>query len=137
MDTKDPKAVVRRWIELWNERGVDGVDEAFAEDFRDEQLSARLGQPVTLELFKTSLRALTESMGHAQFDEHEMIAEGDRVVVRWTVRGVHHGPIWGLTATGKSFEIEGVNIFSVRDRRIIERSTFLDIASALIQLRSE
>jgi steroid delta-isomerase-like uncharacterized protein len=125
------KQVVTRWIKLWNEQGVAGVDEIFADDFRDAQLSTALGRPVTLELFKSSLRSLIEAMGHAQFDEHELLAEGDQVMVRWTVRGVHQGLLWGLPATGKAFALEGVNVFRVRDGRIVERQSYLDPGGVL------
>jgi predicted ester cyclase len=81
---------------------------------------------VTLDDFKTSLRALVEAMGHAQFEVHETVAEGDVVVVRWTVHGVHQGVLWGRPPTGEPFAIEGVNIFRVRDGRIVERRSFLD-----------
>jgi steroid delta-isomerase-like uncharacterized protein len=128
------KQVVRRWIELWNERGVDGVDEVFGSDFRDDQLAASRGQPITLDLFKASLQALIEAMGHAQFEEHELIAEGDEVMVRWTVRGVHQAPMWGAPPTGKPFAIEGINIFTVRDEKIVARRSFVDPA-ALVALR--
>ncbi len=130
------KQVVHRWIELWNERGVDGVDEIFTNDFSDGQLAAQLGQPVSLELLKASLRGLIEAMGHAQFEAHEMIAEGDQVVVRWTVRGVHQGTLWGLPPTGEPFAIEGVNIFRVRDGKIAERRSFLDPAGVLDVLQA-
>jgi steroid delta-isomerase-like uncharacterized protein len=125
------KQVVSRWTELWNEKGVGGVDEIFADDFRDEQLAARLGQPVTLESFKASLHSLMQAMGHAQFEEHELVAEGDQVIVRWTVRGVHQGMLWGLPPTGKAFAVDGVNIFRVRDGRIVERRSFLDPGGVL------
>jgi steroid delta-isomerase-like uncharacterized protein len=122
------KQVVRRWMELWNERGVDGVDELFGSDFRDEELAASRGQPITLDLFKASLQALIEAMGHAQFEEHELVAERDQVMVRWTVRGVHQAPMWGASPTGEPFAIEGINIFTVRDGKIVARRSFLDPA---------
>jgi steroid delta-isomerase-like uncharacterized protein len=131
MNVDANKHAVQQWIELWNERGANGVDEIFATDFHDEQLAQALGQPVTLELFKASLRSLIDAMGHAQFEAHEMIGEGDQVVVRWTVRGVHQGTLWGLAPTGEAFAMGGVNIFRVVDGKIVERRSFLDTADAL------
>jgi steroid delta-isomerase-like uncharacterized protein len=128
---EDNKAVVSRWTELWNSCDPEGVDDVFADDFYDEQLAGRCGGQVTLDTFRASLRALTDAMGHAHFEQHEMIAEGDSVMVRWTVRGVHQGPIWGIRATGKPLAIEGVNIFRVRDGRIVERRSFVDPAGVL------
>ena len=68
LESKDEnKTIVRRWIELWNTKGADGVDDVFAPDFRDPQLEQRLGID-----------------GPREFDEQEMLSEGDRVMVRWT-----------------------------------------------------
>jgi ketosteroid isomerase-like protein len=97
------------------------------------ELRAKHLVPVTLELFKASLQALIETTGHAQFEEHEFIAEGDDVMVRWTVRGVHRAPMWGAPPTGKPFAIEGINIFTVRDGKIVARRSFVDPA-ALVAL---
>lgn len=128
------KAVVRRWIAGWNERGADAVDELFAPDFADQQLAQALGGPVTLDGLKGRLRALEGALGRAQFEEQEMIAEGDRVVVRWTMEGTHGGAYLGLLATGRPFRVDGVNIFRVVDGRIAERWSFLDVPALLAQL---
>jgi steroid delta-isomerase-like uncharacterized protein len=131
VSTEENKQVVRRWIELWNQKAADGVDEIFAEDFQDEQLTAFVKAPVSLEVFKASLQALVAGMGHAQFEEHEMIAEGDQVMVRWTARGVHQGSLWGLAPTGKPIAMPGVNIFRVRDGKIVERWSFIEPGAIL------
>jgi steroid delta-isomerase-like uncharacterized protein len=131
---EENKQVVHRWTELWNDRGADGVDEVFAPEFQDEQLAAHLGQPVSLELLKESLQALSKVMGNPQFEEHEMVAEADQVLVRWTVRGIHEGTIWGAPPTGKPFAIEGANVFRVRDGKIVERRSFLDPTGVLALL---
>jgi len=128
------KAVVRRWIEVWNTKGAEGIDEVFAPHFRDAQLEHRLAQPLTLETFKESLRALEAAIGHARFEEREMLAEADRVMVRWTMRGTHEGRFWGLAPTGRRFAVDGVNIFRVENDRITERLSYVDAASLLAQL---
>jgi predicted ester cyclase len=73
-------------------------------------------------------------MGNPQFEEHEMVAEADQVLVRWTVRGIHEGTIWGAPPTGKPFAIEGANVFRVRDGKIVERRSFLDPTGVLALL---
>ncbi|UCC88216.1 MAG: ester cyclase [Anaerolineales bacterium] len=50
----------------------------------------------------------------------EMIAEGDRVVVRWTSHGVHQGETQGLPPTGRRVNNSGVNIFRIADGKIAE-----------------
>ncbi len=50
----------------------------------------------------------------------EMIAEGERVVVQWTFRGVHEGEFHGLPATHKPVAWSGINIFRLADGKIAE-----------------
>ena len=49
----------------------------------------------------------------------EMIAEGDKVVVRWAWQGTHQGEWQGITATGKQCQIEGITIYSLASGRIV------------------
>jgi predicted ester cyclase len=50
----------------------------------------------------------------------EMIAEGDRVMVRWSSSGTHQGESHGLPPTGKQVTNSGINIFRVADGKIAE-----------------
>jgi len=50
----------------------------------------------------------------------EMIAEGDRVMVRWTFRGKHQGEYLGIPPTGKEVTFCGIYIFRIADGRIAE-----------------
>ena len=50
----------------------------------------------------------------------EMIAENDRVMVRWTFSGTHVGEFAGLPATNKEVSYAGINIFRIADGKIAE-----------------
>ena len=50
----------------------------------------------------------------------EMIAEGDRVMVRWSFHGVHTGEFLGIPPTNQPLTFSGINIFRIQDNRIIE-----------------
>ena len=56
----------------------------------------------------------------------DLIAEGDRVTVRWTWTGTHRGEFNGIQPTGKSVTNEGVAIFQLRDAKIIRSWTLTD-----------
>lgn len=133
MSLDENKAVVRRWIDGWNTRGADAVDDLFSPEFQDRQLAPD-GGLVTLDSFKERLRTLDSMIGPGEFEEQEMIAEGDRVMVRWVLRGTHSGPFLGLPPTGRTFSVDGVNIFRVADGRIVERWSFFDLTALLAQL---
>jgi hypothetical protein len=50
----------------------------------------------------------------------EMIAEGDRVLVRWTLQGTHRGEYLGLPPTNRRVTYSGVNIFRIAEGKIAE-----------------
>jgi predicted ester cyclase len=50
-----------------------------------------------------------------------MIAEGDRVVVRWTWRCTHEGAFMGLAATEKHPTLKGMAIYRVTGDKCVER----------------
>jgi steroid delta-isomerase-like uncharacterized protein len=63
-----------------------------------------------------------------------LIAEGDKVAVLWTTRGTHVGDFNGLPPTGKSYTIQGIDIFQFRDSRMAEHWDVVDIYGFLTQL---
>lgn len=50
----------------------------------------------------------------------QQVAEGDRVVTRWTARGTHTGDFQGMAPTGKPFMMSGITIERVVDGKIAE-----------------
>ena len=50
----------------------------------------------------------------------EMIAEGDRVMVRWTFNGIHQGEYLGIPPSQKPVRFTGIYIFRIQDGRIAE-----------------
>ena len=43
----------------------------------------------------------------------DMLAEGDKVATRWTIRGTHQGELMGIPPTGKQVEASGITIHRV------------------------
>jgi len=68
------------------------------------------------------------------FTIEDMIAEGDKVVVRWTNHNVHHGPFMGFPATGKSAIASGIDIHLLRNSKLAEHWDAVDTLSVLQQL---
>ena len=64
----------------------------------------------------------------------EQVAEGDRVVTRWTARGTHTGDFQGMVPTGRSFTLTGITIERVVDGRIAEVWVNRDDLGLLSQL---
>jgi steroid delta-isomerase-like uncharacterized protein len=114
------KAVVYRLnTEIWNQKKVEAVDEIFASDV----VIYRSGRPViqgveTLRQWVANYARNTWGDSQATIDE--IVAEGDLVVTRWTVRGIHAGEWRGIAPTGRPINITGMTIHRVVDGKIAE-----------------
>jgi steroid delta-isomerase-like uncharacterized protein len=65
----------------------------------------------------------------------DVIAEGDKVVTRWTIRGTHQEEIEEFgPPTGKQIEIKGITIHRIEDGKIVEEWTRYDNLSIMQQL---
>jgi steroid delta-isomerase-like uncharacterized protein len=64
----------------------------------------------------------------------EEIAEGEKVVVRWTFSGTHKGSLLGIPATGKSVTWTGITIFRIVDGRVVEERGKEDFVGFLRQI---
>lgn len=64
----------------------------------------------------------------------DVIAEGDRVMVRWSTRGTHQGAFAGIPPTGKTVTWRGVFILRVAEGRFVEMWQIHDQLGLLQQL---
>ncbi|MFY0533153.1 ester cyclase [Nannocystis pusilla] len=76
---------------------------------------------------------------HAAFPDFEetaedVIAEGDRVVLRWTARGTHRGEFLGVAPTGREIGFSGMAVFRVADGMLVESWQCHDRQGMLRQL---
>jgi hypothetical protein len=123
MSLEENKALVRRYFEdaPYN---PDACDEIFAPSFLFHTIQrANVTLPVeesSPEREKGAYEWLKATWGGWDMTIDEMIAEGDRVMVRWTHRGTHQGEMRGLPPTHKQVTVSGINIFRVADSKIVE-----------------
>ena len=65
---------------------------------------------------------------------HDLIAEGDKVVARWTFHGTNEGDFQGLPPTGKKVTIPGISVFRLVDGKIMDDWTISDTFGLMQQL---
>ena len=120
MTIEENKALVRRFYEeVWNKGNLDAAEAIFAEDYVRHDLRPGLGLsgPAGQKKIAADFRAAFPDVRNTV---DLMVAEGDLVAARWTTTGTHTGP-WGEVApTGKAARFAGVNIFRIRDGRVVE-----------------
>jgi steroid delta-isomerase-like uncharacterized protein len=83
---------------------------------------------------RKSIAALRAAFPDIHFDLEDVLAEGDKVVIRWTCTGTHRGEFRGIAPTGKRVSFPGMNIYRLRDGKIVERWGVEDGLSLLQQL---
>ena len=87
---EDNKALARRYLEeIWDKGNVEVIDELFTTDFVRHGPPAVEGEVRGPESFKGLVSTYHAGFPDFRVTIDEMIAEGDRVVTRWTVRGTH------------------------------------------------
>jgi steroid delta-isomerase-like uncharacterized protein len=64
----------------------------------------------------------------------EIMSDGERVAERFTTRGTHRREFQGIPATGKRVEFTGTSIFVLRDGKIVEERTSVDLLALMGQL---
>jgi predicted ester cyclase len=68
------------------------------------------------------------------YTEEDMIAEGDKIVTRYTARFTHTGLFMGIPPTGKQVTVRGMQINKIVDGKNIETWDFMDYMGLLAQL---
>ncbi len=79
------------------------------------------GQPLGVEGIEYVMTTLLAAQPDLQFTVDDLLAEGDRVAIRWTLRGTSTGPMFGRPPSGQPVEQTAVVIFRLADAKIVER----------------
>jgi len=132
MDTEATKNVARQYyLRVLNDGDVDLLDRLSMENY--EEHDPVPGQGVGRQGLKDRVAILRDAFGQT-FTIEDVIAEGDRVVVRWTGRGTHGGAFMGIPPTGKSFAIAGIDVIRFEDGRMAEHWHVVDQLALMQQL---
>jgi steroid delta-isomerase-like uncharacterized protein len=133
MASQDNKAVVARFYdEVLNQRKVAVLDELAVEDYVEHDPFP--GQGNGRADLKARAQLLQSAFDPLRFTVEDVIAEGDKVVVRWKNAGTHSGSFLGIPATNKTFSVAGIDVHLVRDGRIAEHWHVVDQLGQMQQL---
>ena len=139
MSTEENKALILRGIEALNRGNMAemyaAVDESFVPDFvfHDPNIPLPAGGVRSREDYKQFLTGFHAALP-GQFTIEDLIAEGDKVVVRYTFRGTHKGQWRGLPPTGKAVTFTGTITYHLVDGKVVEGWQNADNLSVLRQL---
>lgn len=133
MSTEENKALYRRWIEtVFNTKKLDAIDEFLAPSAVDHALPP--GMPPTREGSRQFIGSYLRAFPDLHFTIDDVVAEGDRVVGRWTSTGTHQGELMGVPPTGRQATSTGIEILRIEDGKFVEHWLAFDQLGMLQQL---
>jgi steroid delta-isomerase-like uncharacterized protein len=128
------KATFRRYVEeVGNEGNLDLVDEIFG-SYLSHQPDGHTEErgPEDVRRFMGEFRQAFPDF-HSTIEDQ--IAEGDKVVTRWTMRGTHNGEFRGIAPTGEQITVTGIGIFRFSDEgKVVESWDNFDQLGMMRQL---
>ncbi len=127
-DTQESnKALVRQVIkEVVNEHNPQKIREFVADQFVDHSI---FGQSNSVDQLVQKYEEFDSAFPDQRLEIQDVIAEGDKVVVRGTASGTQKGDFQGQASTGKRFNIGEIDIFRIENGKLAEHWDAADTAS--------
>lgn len=131
---EDLKQLERKSIEeIWNKGNLAFVDQITAPDAvaHDPTLPGLTRGPEGNKQFVSLYKS---AFPDAHIEINDMVAEGNKVAVRWTGTGTHKGDFMGIRPTGKHISVTGITVDTFKDGKLVETWTNYDALGMLQQL---
>ncbi|MFC7098909.1 ester cyclase [Halobaculum marinum] len=120
MATAEAKRIARRYPEeVATERNLDLIDELLTEDYVEHGPFGRESHGRAED--RAGMDEILTAFPDFEATVEDVIAEGDMVAMRVTLRGTHEGEFMGIEPTGRSFEVQNMLFTRIEDGKIAER----------------
>ncbi len=132
MTLQENKDLVKTFYAAFDRGDEDALNAMVADDFFNH--TALPGMAQGREGFWQGAKMLMTAFPNGHTTVDLLIAEGDLVTAVHTHENVHSGPYLSFAATGKSFKVNGIEVFRIVDGKITEFWRRDDDLGALVQL---
>jgi len=109
------------------------VDEVVSPQFRSHDWPPGQIGPQAFRNFYSAIRSAVPD-GHYIIDD--LIAEGDKVVVRWRLLGTHKGDFGGIPPSGQTITLKGIAIYRLEEGKLMERWVVSDLHGLLEEIKA-
>jgi steroid delta-isomerase-like uncharacterized protein len=117
--TENKALIQQLYIDLFRDWRLERIDEIFSPGFRSTEMPSSLPDgPAGVRRFYETLRLAFPDLTYVVED---LVAEGQKVVVRWRWQGTHLGAFRGIPATGRKVDLTGIAIYRVVDGQVVQR----------------
>ncbi len=132
MTTEENKAIVRRYVEAHAANDQAALKEVLAPDPVAHRASST--DSLNREALLQGISMFSAAFSDRQFTMEDQIAEGDKVMTRYTWRGTHSGDFQGLPPTGKQVAISAFFVQRIQEGKIVEFWHLFDQLALMQQL---
>ena len=134
MELEKNKAIARRFNQVWGKADLGLIDELASPEIT-VYYPAMPHVIKGIAALKEYFRRFPSIFGNADIQIEEEIAEGDKVVLRWSFSFTHQGE-WplGIPATGKRLKWTGISIYRIVGGKVVEERGEEDYFGAFRQL---
>jgi steroid delta-isomerase-like uncharacterized protein len=130
-DMEENKAIAIRSWQLVSVGDLDGFDEVYAADCVIHEADDDLRG---VEALKQFAAVFLEAFPDLQITVEDAVAEGDKVVTRWTGHGTHQGELMGNAPTGNPVTVTGITIHRLEGGKIAEEWEMFDMLGIMQQI---
>jgi predicted ester cyclase len=132
MSAEENKAIVRRYREIHNSNNLAALDQIV--DANIISHNGVPGLPAGLEGGKMAHMMFASAFPDSKVTTEDLVAEGDKVVERFTFRGTNTGSFMGAPPTGKHVTASGMSVFRIANGKIVEHWGENDALGTMQQL---
>jgi steroid delta-isomerase-like uncharacterized protein len=118
------KTLARRWFEdLFSRGDLDAAEEILSAEFLDHLPRE---EERGIEELKDYVSVYRTALPDIEGTVEEILAEADKVVVRWKSHGTHQGEFMGVAPTGRHVTFTGMRLFRIAENKIAESWVNID-----------
>ena len=133
--SEENKDLARRFMdEVWNKGNVDFIDEVFAPNWVNHDPTVPEEMRGGVEGGKRLAQMYRNAFPDTQMTVEDLIAEGDKVVTRYTARGTHQGELMGIPPSGNRAEVTGISIDRIEGGKFVESWNIVDALGMMQQI---
>ena len=122
MSAEENKAAIQRWIEeAWNKGNINIADEIYASNYTAQDIEDPNKVLRGPEGIKQSVIKMRTALPDIHFTIDHLVAEADKVVGAFTIRGTHKGDLGSIPPTGKQVVFKAIDIWRFEGGKIVER----------------
>jgi steroid delta-isomerase-like uncharacterized protein len=117
MSAEENKALARAFFEqIWNRKDESAIDRFIPLNAKGNDPDFGTGR----EGFRQQWRQWIAAFPDLHFEVVDLVAEGDKVLTRWTLTGTHSAEFQGIPATGRRVEVQGMSLDRIEDGMVAE-----------------